>query len=134
MSVGVGEVSDLIDDEETGSGVVAQTAAEGGVAVERGEIAEHVAGGGEQHGMAVHECLVSDIFGDQRFANAVGPNQNEVGGVFEEVEGHQPFDGRPITALGPGPVELAQVFEAADVSLTQAPFQASASALLLLPG
>src|SRR5215471_17385547 len=64
VAVGVGEVADLIDDEEAWAGVVAKPPAQCGIAVERGEIAEHVAGGGKQHGMAGGDGLVSDILGD----------------------------------------------------------------------
>jgi hypothetical protein len=40
MAVGIGEVSDLVDDQETGAGIMAQAAAQSGVAIEGGEVAE----------------------------------------------------------------------------------------------
>jgi hypothetical protein len=46
MAVGIGEIADLVDGEEIGSCIVAQAAAQGGIAVESGEIAEQLSGAG----------------------------------------------------------------------------------------
>src|SRR5215471_14335592 len=62
VAVGVGEVADLIDYEEARAYIAAQAPAQCGIAVERGETAEHVAGGGEQHGMAGDDGLVRDVW------------------------------------------------------------------------
>jgi hypothetical protein len=40
MTIGVGEVADLVDDEQMRTGVMAQTAAQSGIAVECAEIAK----------------------------------------------------------------------------------------------
>jgi len=53
VTVGIGEISDLIDGEEVGVGIVAQTPTERGITVERGEITEQLSGAGEQHGVAI---------------------------------------------------------------------------------
>src|SRR5262249_57309417 len=45
VAVGVGKVADLIDDEEAQTYVTAQAPAQCGIALESGEIAEHVTGG-----------------------------------------------------------------------------------------
>jgi hypothetical protein len=71
MAVRVGEVSNLVDDEEIGPCIVAQAAAQGGIAVKSGEIAEQLSGAGEQHGMAVDECLIGDVARERRLADAV---------------------------------------------------------------
>ena len=133
MTIGVGEVADLVDDEETGAGIVAEAPAQRGIAIERGQLAEHVAGGGKQHGMAVKDRLVCDIFGDHRLAEPVGRDEDDVGDLLEEVERHQGFDRRPVAALGPRPVEVLQGLEAADMGLGQAAFESAAGAFLLLP-
>jgi hypothetical protein len=112
---------------------VVQAPAQGGIAVERCMIAEQLAGAGEQHGMAEDHGLMGDVARERRFADPVGADQDDVGGLLEEVEGHQGFEGRAITAFGPTPIEVTDRFEAADMSGTQAPLQAAASALLLLP-
>ena len=76
---------------------------------------------------------MGDIAGERRFADAVGADQDDVGGVLEEVEGHQGFEGRTIAAFGPTPIEVTDRFEAADMGGAQTTLQAAAGALLLLP-
>ena len=133
MAVGVGQITDLIDHQESGGGVVAQAAAQSGVAVEGREIAQQFAGTGKQHGMAVEDRLMGDVLGEHGLADAIGSDQNGVAGVLEEVECHQGLDGGAVAAFRPSPVEIAQRFEAADMGAGQAPFQAAARPLLLLP-
>jgi len=133
VAVGIGEVADLIDGEEIGTGIVAQPPPQGGIAVERGEIAEQLPGACEQHGMALDERLMCDVAGEGRFTHPVGTDQDDVGGVLEEVERHQGFEGRAIGAFGPLPIEVAGRFEAADVCGAEPTLQAAAAALLLLP-
>ena len=133
MAVGVGQVANLVDDQQAGACVMVQAPSQRGIAVEGGEVAQQLAGAGEQHGVAVDQRLIGDVAGKRRFADAVWADQNDVGGVLEEVERHQGFEGGAVAALGPVPVEVADRFEAADTSLTQAALQAAAGPLLLLP-
>jgi hypothetical protein len=63
VAVGIGEITDLIDHQNVGSGVVAQASAQRGIAIEGGEFAKHLAGGFEQHSMALDERLVGDVLG-----------------------------------------------------------------------
>ena len=121
------------NDEKAGTGVVAQAAAQSGVAVEGGEVSEHLAGTGEQHGVAVDQCLIGDVAGERRLADAVGTDQDDVGGVGEEVERHQRLDSGAVATLGPGPVEVGERLEAADMGGAQPALEAAACALLLLP-
>ena len=37
MAIGIGEIADLVDHQQTGSGIVPQAPAQGGIAVERGQ-------------------------------------------------------------------------------------------------
>src|SRR5262245_50610472 len=114
MAVGIGEVADLIDDEEEGTCVMAQPPAQCGVAVTRSEFAYDVAGRCKQQGMAVANGWLVNILGDHRFAEAVGRDKDHVASVLEELERHQPLDSTSVTLLGPGPIEVAQRFEAPD--------------------
>src|SRR5215470_17611671 len=133
VAVGVGEVADLIDDEEARTYVAAQAPAQCGIAVERGEIAEHVTGGGEQHGMAGGDGLVGDVLGDHRLAEPVGRDQDDVAWFLEELERHERLD-RPTIALpGPSPIEVAQGLEGSDMGLCQAPLERATGALLFFP-
>jgi hypothetical protein len=61
MAIGIGKISDLIDHQKAGLGIVPQAPAQGGIAVERGELAEQLAGAGEQHGVTVDQGLVGDV-------------------------------------------------------------------------
>ena len=112
---------------------MAQAALRGGIAVQRTEIAEQLASAGAQHGVAVDHCLMSDVLGKHRLADAVRPDKHDVGGFLEEVERDQRIDGGAVAVLGPGPVEVAEWFEAADMCGAEPTLQAAAGALLLLP-
>src|ERR1700688_2161097 len=110
-----------------------QASAQGGVAVERGEIAEQLPGAGEQYGVSVDQRVMGDVARECRFADPVGTDHDDVGSVLEEVERHQGFEGRAVAAFRPCPIEVADGLEAADMSRAQSAFQAAAGALLLLP-
>ena len=86
MAVAVGQVSDLVDHQQVLAGVEAQPALKQGVAVEGGELAEHAGRGGEAHGVALEDGAVGDIGGDGRLADAVWADQDDVGGLVEELE------------------------------------------------
>src|SRR5262249_2833064 len=123
VAVGVGEIADLLDDEEGRTYVAAQAPAQCGIALERGEIAEHVTVGGEQHGMSGGGGLGGEVLGAHRLARAVGRDQDDVAWLLEELERHQRLD-RPTIALpGPSPIEVAQGLEGSDMGLCQAPLE-----------
>src|SRR6516225_2871227 len=108
MTVGIGEVADLVDHQEAGSSIVAHAPAQRGVAIECGEIPEQLAGRVEEHGVTVDQRLMRDILGNECLADAIGANQDHIGRVFEEVERHQRFDGGTVAAPRPLPVEVAE--------------------------
>jgi hypothetical protein len=133
MTIGVGEVPDLIDDQERRAGIVVYAAAQSGVAVEGGEIAEQLSGGSEQDAVPEDHRLVGDVLRQHRLAGAVLADEDDVGCVAEEVERHQRLDGGAVAACRPSPVEVGQRLEAADTGVVQAALQAAADALLLFP-
>ena len=112
---------------------MAQAASQRGIAVERAKVAEQLARAGEQDRVPLDQRLVGDVLRQGRFADAVGTDDDDIGGLLEEVERHQRLDGGAVAALGPVPVEVAQRLEAADMSGLQPPFQAAACALPLFP-
>jgi hypothetical protein len=63
----------------------------------------------------------------------LAPDDDDIGRVLEEIECHERIDGGAVAVLGPGPVEVAERFEAADMSVSEAPFETSARPLVLLP-
>jgi hypothetical protein len=101
VAVGVGEVPDLVDDQERGSGVVSQASAQSGGAVDGGQVAEKLAGVGEQGGVSVEDGLVGDVASERGLSHAIGSDQDGVGGVADKVEPHQRLDGLAITAGRP---------------------------------
>ena len=133
VAVGIGEVADLIDDEELGACVMAQPAAQSGIAVERGEIAKHLARAGEHDGVALDHGLMGDIPRQGGLAGAVWAAEHGIGGFLEEAQLHQRFDAGAVASFGPVPVEVAQGFEAADMRGFQAALQAAAGAFLFFP-
>ena len=112
---------------------MAQAATQRGIAVERAEIAQQLARAGEQDRVPLDQRLVGDVLGQGRLADAVGTDDDDIGGLLEEVERHQRLDGGAVAALGPVPVEVAQRLEAADMGGLQPTLQAAAGALLLFP-
>src|ERR1700691_861633 len=79
------------------------------------------------------DCLRSEIERQCRFADAVRSDQHDVRGVLDELKRHQLFDGSTIAPPGPGPVEVAERFEAAQMGIADASLQRTASALVLSP-
>ena len=91
----VGEVSDLIDDEQSGPGVVTETPLEGARGLLAVEVEEEVGGGGEEGGVAGKDGLVGDVLGEHGFPEALGTDQDYVLAAGEEVEGEDALeDGR----------------------------------------
>src|SRR5277367_3139824 len=112
---------------------MAQAALQGGIAVQRTKVAEQLAGAGEQHGVAIDHCLMGDVLSEHRLADAVWPDKDDIGGLFEEVERDQRVNRGAVAVLGPGPVEVTEWLEAADMRGAESTLQAAAGALLLLP-
>ena len=76
---------------------------------------------------------MSDIAGQRRFANAVGDDQNDVARGLQEIELHQFFDQRLIALRGPGPVEIAQGFEATDMRSAETTFETTPGPFVFFP-
>jgi hypothetical protein len=75
---------------------------------------------------------VGDVFGDHRFAEAVGAEQEKVASFGNELQGEGGFNEVAVDFLGPVPVEVGDGLEAAEVSVAQAPFDAAPGAVLKL--
>ncbi len=133
MAVGVGQVADLVDDQQGGGCVQVQARAQGRVAVQGCEFTQELTGGGEAHGVAVQHGLMGDVLGDGGLSEPGGADQDGVAGLAQEGQLHEFGDGALVALLGPAPVEVGQGFEAPDVGAAQAPLQGAAGALGLLP-
>jgi hypothetical protein len=130
VTVGIGEISDLIDGEEVGVGIVAQTPTQRGIAVERGEITEQLSGADEQHGVAIGQRGWAMLRASVDLPTPLGPTRMT---FLEEVERHQGVEGGAVATFGSGPIEVAYRLKAADMSSAEPMFQAATNALLLLP-
>jgi hypothetical protein len=86
VAVVIGEVADLIEGKQLKRGVTAEPALQGGGTVLCGEVVEELAGSDEASGGAPDDGLVDEILGDHRFADAIGPDQDDVGGGLDPVE------------------------------------------------
>ena len=70
---------------------------------------------------------------NRRLADTVRSDQHDVGGVVDEVEGHQIRHGGLVALLGPIPVEVGQGFEPTDVRRVQSSLQTALLALTFFP-
>ena len=72
--------------------------------------------------------MVGEVFGEDGFADAVGTDEDGVGGVVEEGEGEEVIDEWLVDAFGPGPVEVGDGFEGADAGVGEAALEGAAFA------
>lgn len=108
----VGEVADLIDAEQMGRAVVAETSAAefGRVDV---ELVEQL-GGGEQDAVAGQHRTVGDVFGDHGLAQPIGAQKEQITPLGDELQGEGRFKEAAVDLLRPVPVEVRHDFEAAE--------------------
>ena len=67
---GIRQIPDLINDQQRGPGVVAQSGAQCLLAVQTGQFAQQLAGGGEHDGMPLQHRLMCNILGNGGSAHA----------------------------------------------------------------
>jgi hypothetical protein len=127
----VGEVPELVQDQETALAVVIEAAREAPRGLLASEVEEKLGGGGEQHVVPGEDRLVGDVLGDHRLAEALGRDEDEVTAGGEELEVQGGLDGGAVDARGPGPVEGVHRGEAADPTAQETAFEAAAGAFLL---
>ena len=92
VAIAVGQVPQLVDDEEARFRVMHQPPGQCHRAILAGKIVEHLTGGGESHGVSAEDGLVSDVLSDGRLADAVGPDEQRVD-HFLAFEGLAPRPG-----------------------------------------
>jgi hypothetical protein len=88
-----------------------------------------VGGVDEQRAVAVEQRLVGEVSGDHGFADAIGPDEDDVGGLIDEAELHHVGHGHTVAAGWPVPVEVGQRLEAAKVGGTLTALQSAPVAL-----
>jgi hypothetical protein len=75
---------------------------------------------------------VDDVLSDHRLAETLRSDDHDVAGAVEEFETDRRIDGVAVDALGPGPVELGDRFEAAELTAFEAAVEAVLGALAKL--
>ena len=69
--------------------------------------------------VAGEDRLVDEILGEQRFAQPVGRDDDDVFPLGQEVEREDALDGRAMDLRRPRPFEIGQGFEAAEPSVVE---------------
>jgi hypothetical protein len=69
-----------------------------------------------------NERLIRDVFGEHSFPHAVGADQDKVGGLLDEVERQNRFDGCTIASRRPVPIKLIDRLESPESRALESPF------------
>src|SRR6266404_5579932 len=75
---------------------------------------------------------MQQILGDHRFAQSVRSHDDDVAGLFEEVEGEQLLEQRPIKLLGPVVVEVGERLKFSEARIVRAALEAAELSLAVL--
>ena len=122
----VGEVSELIDHEQRGAGVVAEAAFEGAGGLLSVEVEEEVGGGGEEGGVPGEDGLVGDVLGEHGLTQALRTDEDYVLAAGEEVEREDAFEGGTVQCGGPVRVPIGERFEASEACAGESALEAAA--------
>ena len=64
----------------------------------------------------------------------LGADQDDVGGLVEELQAHEVLDGHAVATPGPVPVEVGERLELPEAGVGEAALEAAGAPLLLFPG
>ncbi len=67
---------------------------------------------------------MQQVLGDHGFADTVGADQDDVGGLLEEVQGEQLIEELAIDFFGPGVIEVGDGFELEEARVAEATLEA----------
>jgi len=126
-----GKIADLINTQQVriGIGTEPAAAAFGRLAL---QILQQQRSGPEQHGVTSQHGGVTDIFGDQCFAQTIAADQHQIPGFGKKVQRERPFHDITVDPGGPGPIEIRHELEVFDAGVTEPPLQAAARAFGVL--
>ncbi len=127
----VGEVADLVDREQVGPGVAAESASQC-LGAAGAQVLDEFGGSGAQDGEAGEDRLVGDVPGDHGLAQAVRADEGEVAALADEVEAERTLDQVALDLLWPVPVEVGDGLEASDAGPLQPALEAASRSLDLL--
>src|ERR1700683_4519145 len=72
---------------------------------------QHVGGDDEASAIAAQDRLVQQVLRDHGLADPVWADEDDVGGLAEEVQGEEFFEELTIDLFGPGVIEVRNGFE-----------------------
>ncbi len=98
------------------------------------ELGQHVAGGGEAHGVAAAERVQGDVFKNHRLAHAVGADKDGVVAAFHEIEAKEVFNSFAVDLLWPGPIEVDHGLGGPHVCVARSSLEAAFLSLALFDG
>ena len=130
----VGEVAQFVDHDQRRPGVVAEAAFEGACGLLSVEVEQEVGGGGEEGGVSGEDGLVGDVLGEHGFAEALGPDQDDVLAAGEEVEGEDAFEDGAVEGGRPVPVPVGEGLEASQSGAGESALDAAALSVFELGG
>ena len=81
---------------------------------------------------AVEHAMVEEVLHEHGLADAVGSDEDDVGGVVDEGEREQLLDEGAVDALGPVEVEVGEGLEGSDAGVGEAAFEGAAFAFAVL--
>jgi len=85
---------------------VLQPALKGASGFLTAQVEQHLRGGDEERGVALLHRLMRDVLRDHRLAEPLRGDEDDVAILGEEVEAHGSFDGVPVDAGRPVPLEV----------------------------
>src|SRR6185437_12357072 len=130
-----GDVAQLVEDEQVGLGVAAESALDGGDGLVPQEIGEGAGEGGEADSVALGEGGEAEVLGEGALADAGLSAEEDVLSAHDEAEGlEELLVELAIDCAGMGPVEAVERFDGADGGVLGARREVAGIALALLQG
>ena len=116
------EIAQFVEDQDTGSNVTTQFLLEPAGGLCSGEGVDHVDGAGEQHAVVMVACSEPHGNGEVALAQADPADEDDVGGLVDELQTEEVLDLQTVEFLGPVPLELVEGLTHRESGEAHAPF------------
>src|SRR5207249_11826548 len=123
---------DTVNHEELRLGVPPERPGKCMTGLHPGQLVEERARVDEAGGVSADDRLVGQVLGKHGLPHTVRPDEDHVGRLGEELEAEEILHELPVDLLGPGPVEVTEGLEGADLRSLEAALAGALPALLLL--
>jgi len=132
LRAGTAPIANLVEDQQLGPTVACQGALQSHGSVLGCEVVQHGAGRAALHRVPTDDGAMGEVVADHRLADAVRPDDDDVGSLANERQQEQVVYGVAINGLRPRPVEVGHRLELADLGVADAAFEAAALSLVVL--